>query len=75
MIDLRYYEKLKNNNWKQEPYVDMIIIDETISLNRHLSKEHKIKLLQDKIDILKVKLENEELQKELNYIKGLPPVP
>lgn len=63
MIDLRYYEKLKNNNWKQEPYVDMIIIDETISLNRHLSKEYKIKLLQDKIDILKVKLENEKLLK------------
>jgi hypothetical protein len=41
----------------------MIIIDESISLNRHLSKEHKIKLLQEKIDILKVKLENEKLLK------------
>jgi|TARA_Y100000389_G_C17469242_1_gene528704 regulator of replication initiation timing len=56
-----------------------ISIDRTIDILHSQINKLKSQLEMEREEhrsiYLKVKLENEELQKELNYIKGLPPVP
>jgi hypothetical protein len=56
-----------------------ISIDRTIEILHSQINKLKSQLEMEREEhrsiYLKIKLEKEELQKELNYIKGLPPVP
>lgn len=54
MFDLQYYEKLIKNNYKTTPLVHMLITDEYIMLNDHITNDHKKQILQQKINDLKV---------------------
>ena len=49
MFDLKYYQKLIKNNYKTAPLVHMLITDEYIMLNDHITTDHKKQILQQKI--------------------------
>jgi hypothetical protein len=61
MFDLQYYNKLIKNNYKSIPIVYMLITDEYIMLNDHISKDQKRQILQTKVDILNKKFKAENL--------------
>lgn len=61
MFDLQYYNKLIKNNYKTIPIVYMLVTDEYIMLNDHISREQKRQILQVKVNNLNKKFKEENL--------------
>ena len=59
MFDLNYFKKLKKNNYKNEPLVDMLFVYEDLALNHEMNRETKINETKIRNDVLHVLMKKE----------------
>lgn len=61
MFDLKYYNIMKKNNYKEPYIIDMLITYEYITLNDHMCIDLKKQLFKEKTDKLNIILKQQNL--------------
>ena len=61
MFDLKYYQKLKKNNYHQQPHVDLLFVYEDIFLNIDKTDEEKLVVIKERNKALYSYMKNIEM--------------